>query len=320
MSSDRQRKKKRPAQTTAEAPTELSRRDWRQIAKRVWHEFSEDRLTMVGAGTAFYVLLAFVPAMGSFVAVYGLVFDASSVVEQVSRFSQVLAPEVRTIIENQLTRLASENTGTLGFAFAISLALSLWSASAGTKAIMDGLNIVYDEREDRGFIEFYATALALTLGGLLGFVAIIATTIALPVVLEYVLPGVAGGLIRFIGYVVLLGFIWLGLMALYRWGPSRDSAEWRWLAPGTIFAVVALAVFAVLFSWFARSFAGYSSYGSLGAVIAFMTWTWISVIIVLLGAEIDAEMEHQTTYDTTVGPEEPRGVREAEMADTRPDS
>jgi membrane protein len=256
--------------------------------------------------------------LSAFVAVYGLIFDRASVVEQVASLSNLLAPEVRSIIEGQLTRLASESAGSLGIAFSISLALSLWSASAGIKALMDGLNIVYAEEEKRGFIRYYATALVLTLAGLVGFVAIIATTIAVPIVLDYVAPGQAGGLVRSASYVVLFGFIWLGLIALYRWGPSREHAKWRWLAPGTIVAVVALAIFALLFSWFARTFAGYASYGSLGAIIAFMTWVWVSTVIVLLGAEINAEVEYRTTHDTTTGPTRPMGERGAMMADSAP--
>ncbi|MEZ5818672.1 MAG: YihY/virulence factor BrkB family protein [Hyphomicrobiaceae bacterium] len=282
-------------------------------------EFSNDRLTMVGAGAAFYVLLALVPALSAFVAVYGLIFDRSSVVEQVSRLSGFLAPEVRTLIEGQLTRLVSASSGSLSLAFAVSLALSIWSSSAGTKAMMDGLNIVYDEKEKRGFVRFYGTALALTLGGLVGFVAVIGATIAVPIILGYVVPGTAGGFIRFVSFALLLGFLWIGLLVLYKWGPSRDAAEWRWLAPGTIIAVVALAAFSLLFSWFARTFAGYASYGSLGAIIAFMTWVWISAVIVLLGAEINAEMEHQTAHDTTTGSDMPMGSRGAAMADTLPD-
>ncbi|MGE0513252.1 MAG: YihY/virulence factor BrkB family protein [Hyphomicrobiaceae bacterium] len=284
----------------------------------MWRDFSEDRLSMVGAGTAFYILLALVPALSAFVAVYGLIFDRVSVVEQVASLSSLLAPEVRSVIEGQLTRLASESSGSLGVAFAVSLTLSLWSASAGIKALMDGLNIVYAEEEKRGFVQYYATALVLTLAGLVGFVAIIAATVAVPLALDYVAPGQAGGFVRTASYVVLLGFLWVGLITLYRWGPSREHAKWRWLAPGTIAAMVALAIFAMLFSWFARTFAGYASYGSLGAIIAFMTWVWISTVIVLLGAEINAEVEYRTTHDTTIGPARPMGERGAVMADSAP--
>lgn len=299
----------------ARTPTDLPHGAWLEIAKRVWHEFSADRVTMVAAGTAFYVILALVPALTSFIAVYGLVLDRESVVDQVSQFSGMLAPEVQTIIEGELTRLAAQSSGSLGTAFAVSLVLSLWSASAGTKALMDGLNIVYDEDEKRGFLNFYATALGLTLAGLVGFVAVIGATVAVPIIVSFFASGAASGIVRVASFAFLLAFLWLGLMVLYRWGPSREAAEWKWIAPGTILAVAGLAVFAIAFSWFARTLAGYSSYGSLGAIIAFMTWVWISIVIVLLGAEINAEMEHQTARDTTVGPEQPAGERGAYMAD-----
>ena len=249
---------------------------------------------MVGASATFYSLLAVVPALAAFVALYGLVFDRNSIVAQVGGFSQQLAPEVRSIIEGQLTRLASEPAPALGLAFAGSLVVSLWSASAATRALMDGLNIVFDEEEKRGYLKFYGTALLLTIGGIVGMVAVLAASLIVPVVVRYVLPGLGGTVVQLGSYLVLLGFLWAGLMALYRWGPSREPAGWRWLAPGTLVAVAGLAIFAVIFSWFARTFAGYASYGSLGAVIGFMTWMWISIIIVLLGAQIDAEIERQS--------------------------
>jgi membrane protein len=299
----------------AGSPGELPGAAWRDIGLRVWKGFSDDRLLLVGAGAAFYILLALVPALASFVAIYGLLFDRASVVEQVSALSSMLAPEVRTILVDQLQRLTSEPAGSLGAAFAVSLAVSLWSASAGTKAVMDGLNIVYAEDEKRGFLRYNATALAMTLAGLVGAILTLGVTLLLPVVLAYVWPD-SGGLVQLASYAVLLALVWLALIALYRWGPSRVAADWRWLAPGTLLAVVMLVVFSVLFSWFARTFATYSGYGSLGAIIAFMTWVWLCMVIVLLGAEVNAEMEHQTGRDSTVGPGKPRGARGAAMADS----
>lgn len=299
----------------AASPTELPAPAWADIARRVWKEFFDDRVMLVSAGATFYILLALVPALAAFVAVYGLIFDRQNVVEQVSALSGMLAPEVRTIIEEQLNRLTAEAPSSLGIAFAVSLAASLWSASAGTKAIIDGLNIVNEEDERRGFLRYNATALALTLAGLVGAVVVLGVTIAVPVALDMLLPNLNETLVKVASYAVLLAFLWGGLIVLYRYGPSRDEAEWRWLATGTVIAVILLAAFAVAFSWFARSFAGYASYGSIGAVIGFMTWVWVSVILVLLGAEINAEMEHQTARDTTAGPERPIGARGAAMAD-----
>lgn len=295
----------------ADSPARLPGSSWMDIAKRVASEFSKNRLTMVGASAAFYSLLAVVPALAAFVALYGLVFDRNSIVSQVGSLSQQLAPEVRTIIEGQLTRLASEPARALGLAFAGSLVVSLWSASAATRALMDGLNIVYEREETRGYLRFYGTALLLTLGGIVGMIVFLAASLVVPVVVGYVLPGLGGTFVQIASYLVLLGFLWAGLMALYRWGPSREPPAWRWLAPGTVIAVAGLAIFAVLFSWFARSFAGYSSYGSLGAVIGFMTWMWISIVIVLLGAQIDAEIERQTVVDTEERAQTPRSSKAA---------
>jgi membrane protein len=299
----------------ARSPGELPARAWMDIALRVVREISDDRVLLIGAGAACYVIFALVPALASFIALYGLVLDKGSIVAQVSALSGLLAPEVRGILEEQLTRLASEPSRSLGLAFAVTLALSLWSASAGTKAIMDGLNIVYDEEEKRGFVRYNATALAMTLAGLVGGIVTIGVTVLLPVILARVLPS-AMGLVQIASYAALVGFVWIALLALYRWGPSRREAEWRWLTTGTIIAVLLLVAFSAAFAWFARTFAGYASYGSLGAVIVFMTWAWMSLVIVLVGGEINAEMEHQTGQDSTVGQEKPRGARGAVMADT----
>lgn len=300
----------------ATTPTELPAPALKDIAVRVWHAFFEHRVTLIGAGATYYALLALVPVLAAFVALYGLVFDRASVVQQVAGLSGALPGEVRGIIEEQLKRLTSEPVGSLGLAFAASLALSLWSASAATKAMMEGLNIVNDETEERSFLHYNAVALTLTLAGLVGAIVMLGITAALPAALTYWAPTSNHAVLRTISYALLLVFLWGGLICLYRYGPSRDEAKWRWLAPGTIVAVFLLAGFSVLFSWFARSFAGYSSYGSLGAIIAFMTWAWISMVILLLGAEINAEMEHQTACDTTTGKPKPMGGRGATMADT----
>ncbi|MDX2158191.1 MAG: YihY/virulence factor BrkB family protein [Hyphomicrobiaceae bacterium] len=301
---------------SARSPSELTATAWKDVAVRVWRGFNHDRVTLIGAGAAFYALLALVPALGAFVAIYGLVFDPTSVVTQVDTLSGLLAPEVRTILADQLQRLTTERAASLGTAFAISLGLSLWSASAGTKAVMDGLNVVYDEEEKRGFLGYNATALVLTAAGLLGVIAMLGVTVVLPVVLSRIFGWSGGGFVQPASYAALLTLVWAGLLAIYRWGPSRDEAEWRWLRPGTFVAAALIIVFSALFSWFARTFAGYASYGSLGAIIAFMTWTWACMVIVLLGAEINAETEHQTAEDSTVGPPRARGQRGATMADT----
>mgnify|MGYP001190506929 CR=1 FL=1 len=300
----------------AHAPSEFPAGAWRDIVRRVVYEFSDDRVPLVAAGAAFYVLLALVPALAALVALYGLLFDRSNVAEQMTSLAGVLPEEVRALIGEQLVRLTSEDTPALSVAFAATLALSLWSASSGTKAVIDGLNIVYDESEKRSFLRYNLTALGITTLGLATLVLALAVTVVVPAFLETYLAFAGKGVVQLASYAVLVVALWLAISALFRWGPSRENARWRWLAPGSLLAVLLLALFSLGFSWFARTFASYSSYGSIGAAIAFLTWCWISLMIVLGGAEINAEMEHQTARDSTTGPPLPMGARGAAMADT----
>jgi membrane protein len=217
-----------------------------------------------------------------------------------------------------VVRIASAGEGTLGLSFIIGLAVSLWSANAGMKAIFDALNIVYDEDEKRSFVKLNLESLTFTLAAV-GFILLaLAGIVVLPVVLEVV--GFSSGvewLLAIARWPVLLAVVIAGLAVLYRYGPSRDKAEWKWVTSGGIVAAVLWLVVSMLFAWYVANIGSYNeTYGSLGAVIGFMTWVWISSIIVLLGAEINAEMEHQTAKDTTEGPEKPMGGRGATMADT----
>jgi membrane protein len=201
--------------------------------------------------------------------------------------------------------------------FVIGLGVSLWSANAGMKALFDALNIVYDEDEKRGFIALNLRSLAFTLGAVVFILIALAGIIVVPVVLAFVgLANSTEWLLAIARWPVLLVGITLGLALIYRYGPSRDQAKWKWVTPGSIVAAVLWLAVSMLFSWYAANFGSYNeTYGSLGAVIGFMTWIWLSSIIVLLGAEINAEMEHQTAKDTTKGPDRPMGARGATMAD-----
>jgi membrane protein len=161
-------------------------------------------------------------------------------------------------------------------------------------------------------------SLSFTLGAIVFLLVALGGIVALPVILNFVGLGAATEWLLVIArWPVLLAGVVLGLALLYRYGPSRDTAGWKWVTPGGIAAAVLWLAVSMLFSWYVSSFGGYNeTYGSLGAVIGFMTWIWISTVVVLLGAEINAEVEHQTAEDTTEGPRQPLGARGARMADT----
>jgi membrane protein len=300
----------------AKAPSEIPARGWRDILVRVYHKFSEDRVTSIAGGATYFTLLAIFPGVAALVSVYGLFADPQSMANVVQTLSSVLPQDVIKILDDQLHRLTQQPAGKLGATFAISLAGSLWSANAGMKAMFDALNIVYHEQEKRSFIVLNAVSLAFTLGMVLFGLIALAAVAVVPAILER-LPRTIAVVLDLARWPILLLFIATAIAVLYRYGPSRDKPRWKWVSWGSALASVLWIGTSMLFSWYAANFASYNqTYGSLGAIIVFMTWIWISVLVILLGAELNAEMEHQTARDTTEGPPEPLGMRGAHMADT----
>ncbi|WP_372619752.1 YihY/virulence factor BrkB family protein [Falsiroseomonas sp.] len=301
----------------AAQPQEIPGRGWWQILKRTMKEAGNDRLLTEAAGITFYTLLALFPAIAALVSIYGLVANPETVQQQVQALSGVVPGGGMQIIEEQVTRVASQPGGTLGFGVALGLLVSLWSANAATKAVFDSLNVIYEEEEKRGFVKRTLVTLAFTLGFLLFAVLAMAAVLVLPVVLGYLGLGTTVEWLLHVGRWPLLAVaVALVLAALYRYGPSRETARWQWVSWGSVVASVMWLLASLGFSWYVANFGSYNeTYGSLGAVIGFMTWIWISAAVVLFGAELNAEMEHQTARDTTTGPERPIGDRDAEMAD-----
>jgi membrane protein len=272
----------------------------------------------IAAGVTFYVLLAIFPAVAALVSIYGFFADPQTIAEHLNEVSAFLPGGAVEVIGEQINRVAAQGEATLGATFLIGLAVSLWSANAGIKALIDALNVVYDETDKRSFIKLNALSLAFTVG-IIGFMLVaLGAMVVLPVILNYVgLGGVAETIIKLLRWPILLLGIGLGIACIYRYGPSRDKAKWRWITWGSAFASIMWLAASILFSWYAANFGSYNeTYGSLGAAIGFMMWIWLSTIVILLGAELDAEMEHQTARDTTEGPPRPLGARGATMADT----
>jgi membrane protein len=302
----------------AEKPTEIPWPGWKDILTRVKDEIGEDRVLLIAAGTTFYLLLALVPTLTALVSIYGLFADPATVEQHLASLEGVIPGGGMDILRDQLHRLAAQESGSLSLAFIVSLAIALWSSNSGVKSLFEAMNVAYDETEKRGFIKLNLVSLAFTLAGIVGVIFAVGLVIVLPVVLKFI--GLGSGtewLIRIGGYVLLAALASLGVAALYRWGPSRALARWRWLTPGSILTVVVWLIASLLFSWYVTNFGSYNAtYGSLGAIIGFMTWMWISVIILIVGAEINSEIEHQTARDSTTGPAKPLGARGATMADT----
>jgi membrane protein len=303
----------------AETPAQIPARGWKDILWRVYERFGRDRVLAIAAGVTFYALLAIFPAIGALVSLYGLFAEPGTIQSHLNTLGGFLPGGALEIIGEQVKRIASKPSGTLGFGFALGLGTALWSSNAGMKALFDALNIVYEEDEKRGFIKLNLVSLTFTLSAILFILLAMGAVVVLPVVLKWIPLGgpVLEWTLSILRWPILLAAVVAGLAAIYRWGPSRDGAEWTWITPGSIFAAVIWVGGSMLFSWYVSKFGNYNeTYGSLGAAIGFMTWIWLSTIIVLLGAEINAETEHQTATDTTKGPDEPLGTRGAKMADS----
>jgi membrane protein len=302
---------------TAETPSAMPANGWKDILLRVFREFSEDRLMLVAAGVTFYVLLALFPAITALISIYGLFTDAAGLGEQIRALSGVLPGGAVDIVSEQMARVAGQGEGALGLGLIFGLGLALWSANAGMKTLFDALNIVYEEKEKRSFVRLTLITLAFTLGSLVFVLLTLAAVVVLPIALKFVGLGALEPWMLLLRWPAMLVVAVLGLTLIYRVGPSRVGAKWRWLSWGAVAAALLWLGFSLAFSWYVTNFGSYDeTYGSLGAAIGFMTWIWISTILVLIGAELNAELEHQTAVDTTAHMPRPMGARGAEMADT----
>jgi membrane protein len=303
----------------AEAPTAIPWRGWKDILWRTLAEVSADRLMLIAAGVVFYALLAIVPAITALVSLYGLFTPAQTIGAQLNFLADVMPAASYALISDQIVRIAANSDSKLSLAFVTGLGIALWSANAGVKSIFDALNIVYDEDEKRGFVRLNLVSLTFTVGAIVSLLLALGAVVVLPLVLAFAgfkAEYYAGALplLRWPALFVLMIF---GLALLYRFGPSRRQAKWRWVSVGSLVAALAWIAVSLAFSFYLSRFADYNAtYGSLGAVIGLMMWLWISTLVVLAGAELNSEIEHQTARDSTVGLDKPLGVRGAVMADT----
>jgi membrane protein len=302
----------------ASEPSDIPAKGWKDIAVRIYHDISDDRILIIAAGVTFYALLALFPGVAGLIALYGLYADPGTISQHLDYLSGVLPEGGLQIIREQIERLTAQPARRLGIATFIGLGVSLWSANGGMKGMFDALNVVYHEKERRSFIRLNAVSLALTLGLIVFVLLALAAVTIVPLTLSYLgLSREMELLVRLGRWPVLLVVVGLMIAIIYRYGPSRDKPQWRWITPGSAFASISWLCGSALFSWYTANFGSYNAtYGSLGAVIGFMIWLWLSNILILLGAKINAEIEHQTARDTTTGQPEPLGHRGAVMADT----
>jgi membrane protein len=280
----------------AETPWRMPARGWADILRRAWKDTGKRNLSLVAGGVTYYLLLALFPALAALVSVYGLVANPADVAKSVQSLSGMLPPSTVELIGGELTQLVSVSSKSLGLGAVIGIVIAFWSGVRGMTGIMTALNIAYDQPERRGFIRFNATALLLTVVVIIGGLIALALIAGLPAVLNGSGARRPG---RWIGLVVewpLLIVLAMGLMALiYRYGPDRSKPKWKWTSAGVVVSTILWIFGSILFTVYIYYFGSYNkTYGSLGLPLVLLTWMWLSVFVVLFGAEINAEAERQT--------------------------
>lgn len=282
---------------------------------------SEDNATLVAAGVAFYGLLALFPALAAVVSVYGLVADPAQVQSQVQGLTAV-PEQVRQLVSEQLARVSSRSSGQLGAGLIAGLLVALWGASKAMKALMQAMNIAYGEREERGFLRLNAVALLFTAGGVVFAVLAVVVIAGAPALLGAVGDrlglGQAGRwAAASVSWALLAAGFVAAVGAVHRWGPSRAAPRWRWVTPGSVSAALLWLLGSAAFSFYVARFGSYDkTYGSIGAIVVVLMWLWISALVIIIGAELNAVLEQRTAADTTEGELAPLGERGARAADT----
>ena len=307
---------------SATRPTEIPKQGWRDIAMRVKDQVAEDNVDMISAGVAFYLFFAMFPALVAGLSIYGIFADPATVTQQIQALAAYLPEEVQGIIGDQLTQISGASGQALGFGVIIGIGVALWSAMKGVKALMTAFNIAYDENEERGFIKFNLIAFGLTLFILMfGLVVLVLVAVIPPLLAAVGLDTATEWIVTLVRWPILFALVMGILAVLYRFAPSREEPQWRWATPGALLATVLWLIASLAFSFYIANFGDYNEmYGALAAVIILLFWLYITAFVVILGAEVNSEMERQTRRDTTTGEEKPMGQRRAYAADTLGDT
>lgn len=303
---------------SADKPSQISWKGWKQIGKRVNSELAIDHIAIVSAGVAFYFFLALFPTFIAAISIFGLVMEPAQIQQQISEVAHILPQQSSEMISDILEDITGKAEETLGWSLVLSILFSLWSAQQGTKAVFEGVNVAYDEIDERGFFKYNGITLLFTVAGIILGIICTALVVVFPAIIEGInLP--AYGVETVIQWLrwPLLGLILIGSLAIvYKIAPDRRNPEFRWISWGAVIATILWLAASILFSVYISNFGNYDKmYGSFAAVIILMLWFYITAYVILLGAEINSEMEHQTRKDTTIGEDRPMGDRNAYHAD-----
>jgi membrane protein len=302
----------------ATKPTEISWQGWWEVGRRVARNVGRHNMPLIAAGVALFSMLAIFPALNVAVSLYALFSSPENIISQIEPLQRLLPGQAFDILTAQLADLSGASDTTLNLTLVVSVLVGLWVSRKGAGALITACNIVYDEYEKRSFWGLMFLSLLFTVIGVLGFVALGLLAILLPIVLGVMPLGeFVETVLRVLRWPILAVLFILVLECVYRFAPSRKNAQWRWVSVGAVVATMLWVAASVGFTVYVQNFANYNkTYGAIGSVIILILWFYLSAFVVLLGAEINAEMEHQTTRDSTVGPDQPMGQRGAHVADT----
>ncbi|MBA2549547.1 MAG: YihY/virulence factor BrkB family protein [Nocardioidaceae bacterium] len=304
----------------ADKPSQIPAKGWFQVARRAFAEMGRDHVTLIAGGVAYRWFLALFPGLIAAVMIYGLVTDPAQVQRQIASLAEGLPQSAQSLLTDQMTSIAQGSSSSLSIGLIVSLALALWSASAGMAGLVEAINIAYNEEEGRNFFVKRGLALLLTVGFIVFLAVSVALVAVVPIVLNQlglgIVATIAAQVVRWVGLVLVMS---VALALLYRVGPDRDAPKLSWVSQGAVTATVLWVIASVGFSFYVDNFGSYNeTYGSLAGVIVLLLWLWITATVVLLGAEINSEAEGQTARDTTKGDPEPMGQRDAVKADEAP--
>ena len=280
----------------AQSPAQVPPQGWLDIGRSVWTKVEKNRVFAVSAGLTFYGILAIFPTVTALISIYGLFSDPAIIQKQLMDMSGVLPEGAISIIGDQAQRIAAQGQSTLSLAFVTGLAIALWSANAGVKALFDALNVAYEAEETRGFFRLNMVSLLFLMIAVAVILIGLSSILVAPSFIGkgYEGASLAAAISRAVGVVIAIGAALVLLAVLYRFGPATTTPHWRWVTPGSLFAVIFLIISSSAFSYYAAHFGSYNkTYGTLGAAIGFMTWLWISAIVIMVGAEINAEVERE---------------------------
>lgn len=303
----------------AETPAQIPAPGWKEILLRTWKEASKDNVSLVAAGVAFYGFLAMVPLLGATVLTYGLIATPQAVLHNVQSLATAMPRDVAKLIGDQLLNVVNTSGSKKGLGLIAALAVALWGARNAAGSIIIALNIAYEEEEKRSWWKVTLLSLTITAAAVL-LAMIAAAAIGAMSALDRVLAGAGEvGIIagKVVTYLLLAAFAAAAAATLYRYGPSRSWAKWKWITPGSAFFAVTWVLLTLGFGFYVEYFGKYNlTYGSLGGVVILVTWLYLSSLVLLFGAEFNSEIEHQTARDTTENQrEQPLGARGAWSAD-----